>query len=280
MCRFAGRVSLLVAVLFILLLPGIGRAQSHWALDLGFDYERGDYGGDSDISTYTMPLAVFWYPAERYDLVLTIPYVYQSGGASKVITGDRRLPPQAKARDAARSAELVHGEEDTQTQPSQRSRSGLGDITLEVGYSLLLESADHPMTRLIFYTKLPTADDEKGLGTGAFDFGIGTGVGKMLGDWSVYAEVMYMHPGDSRNYRTDDYWTFMAATERLIGKRFSAGTSISLATAIFNGADIWEIGGNFSWRLSPRRAIRGYLTKGLGEGAADFGGGLSTLLSF
>jgi hypothetical protein len=280
MCRFTGRRSLLVVVVLMLLLPGISRAQGNWTLGLGFDYERGDYGGDSDISTYSIPLSVFWSPTERYDLVLTIPYVYQSGGTGSLIAGNRRLPAQAKARDVSRSAEQAPGEEDMPAQSPQGSRSGLGDITLEVGYSLLLESARRPLTRLILYGKIPTADDDKGLGTGAFDFGIGTGVGKMLGDWSVYAEVMYMKPGRSRNYRTDDYWTFMAATERMIGKGVSVGTSISLATAADNGDAIWEVGGNFSWRVSSGLGIRGYLIKGLGDEAADFGGGLSTLLSF
>lgn len=274
------KIFLLVAVVFILLLPDPGRAQDNLTLGLGFNYERGDYGGESDISTYTVPLSVFWYPAERYDLMLTIPYVYQSGGTGSVITGNRRLPAQAAAGDASPFAEQANGEEDTQTQSPQRSRSGLGDITLEMQYSLLLESDRRPLTRLILYGKIPTADEDKGLGTGAFDFGVGAGVEKKIDDWSVYVSALYIKSGNSKNYHTEDYWIFSAAVDRLFGEHFRAGTSISLATADFNGNDIWEIGGNLSWWVSTRIGLQGYVIKGLSDGSADIGGGLSTLFSF
>ena len=280
MYRFVGKISLLVVVMFALVLPDPSRAQDNLTLGLGFDYERGDYGGDSDISTYTIPLSVFWYPDERFDLILTIPYVYQSGGIGSAISGNRRAPVPAKVKDIKKLPDVTNGETDTQTHVQEKSRSGLGDITLEVGYSLLFESVRRPLTRLILYGKIPTADDDRGLGTGAFDFGIGTGLGKRIEEWSVYVEAMYIKPGDSQKYRTEDYFSFSATVARLFGEFISAGTSISLATDGFNGNDIWEIAGNLTWRISPRIDFQGYLIKGLSEGAADTGGGLSTLFSF
>lgn len=265
--------------LLLVLLPATGRAQNDLAISLGFEYERGDYGGDREVSSYAVPLSLSWYPGERVDLTLTIPTLYQSRGTS-VVLGNQRFSLPSNSQGAAQPPGNMGNDPDPQTPDTERSRSGLGDISLEAGYRLQHETQRSPLVRLILYGKFPTADEKEGLGTGALDLGIGAGTGKWFGDWSLYMEGIYIRTGRSQSYAPDNYWTFLAALDRLLSARLQAGVSLSAATAAFGGDDILEISGNLAWLLTDRVTVRGYLGTGLTDSSAAISGGVAAGLSF
>lgn len=270
---------LLISFCFMLLPMGV-QAQDKLFISLGFEYQRGDYGGAESVSSYAIPLALSWFPTERLDLSLTIPYLYQDRGTS-VIIGNHRFSLPSASQISLQPPGGGSGGPDPEIRDTARSRSGLGDMTLETGYSLLLESDDRPLIRLILFGKLPTGDEDEGLGTGAFDFGVGSGLGKWFGNWSFYVEGMYLLPGSSKTYKPDNYWTLLAAVDRLLGDQVLAGVSLSSATAVFSGEDdIIEISGNISWLFSNRVSVRGYISKGLTDASADIGAGVSAGISF
>ena len=152
-----------------------------FSLGIGFDYDTGDYGTGVDSDFISVPLYIDIYPTARLDLELIVPYVYQSVEGGDVATVVYRTAG-GYARGPARGQGRAAKGTTTTTTSNRRdsSESGLGDITLTGGYILVEESQRMPRIRPTLYLKIPTADEDKGLGTGEFDFGPGLTLGKWL----------------------------------------------------------------------------------------------------
>ncbi len=255
-------------------------AESKFSVGLGFDYATGDYGTDETTDSYSIPLIVDYYPTDRLDLEVQIPYLYQSS-SSTVTMGGMRFPVDggSAAAGAAGGGGGMPG--NRRSVDVTDSQSGLGDITLTAGYSLIEEGERNPLVRPILYAKLPTADEEKGLGTGEFDFGGGLGLAKWFGNWSTYLEGMYVLPGSSAEFDPDNYWTYQLSTSYQLTERLRPGIALSGATAAFDGApDALEATLKLNYWTSDRVSFGGYLLKGLSNGSPDYGAGIFAFLSF
>jgi hypothetical protein len=257
-----------------------------FSLGLGFDYETGDYGTGSDSDFLAVPLYLDLYPSDRLDFELIVPYVYlrtEDAGATTVFyrTSGGYASGAARGRNRPASGTDSTTTSETATSSGHASESGLGDITLTAGYILIEESRTLPQVRPSLYFKFPTADEDKGLGTGEFDYGPGLALGKWLGDWHLFAEGLFVVQGDSELYRTKDYFSF----EGGIGHQFSANlygaVQIRGATAPADGADD-SLEGRIRgiWRLAPAIALEGYLGTGLNDGGADLTSSIAVFFDF
>ena len=117
-----------------------------FSLGTGVKLETADYGTELDIDTWQVPLFIEWTPFQRLALSLEIPFVYQS---ITVATGIGGSGPAA----------------------TTSSESGLDDITFGATCTLFNEQRNTPRLLALLYTKFPKADEQKGLGTGEFDWG-------------------------------------------------------------------------------------------------------------
>ncbi len=255
------------------------------SVSLGFDFASGNYGTSQTIDSYSIPLIIGYNPGVRLDFSLEIPYLYQSGG-STVSLGGMRFPMQTSGSSPGGTSGGGMGGmgdmgEGSTTTSGTNSQTGLGDITLTAGYTLFPESATAPMLRPIVYLKAPTADKDKGLGTGAFDFGGGLSVGKVFGDWSAYAETLYVAPGSTSAYKPDNYWTYQGAVSYQLTRKLYAGLAISGATAAFAGnSAALEVQLRSGYRLSERGSVGAYLGQGLSDSSPDYTAGFYGSISF
>lgn len=275
------RLAFFLTFVFLLFKPPAAVGETgKFSLGLAVDYATGDYGTSQTTDSFSVPLMVSWHPTDRLDFELSIPYLYQSRSTS-VMIGGMRFPFETKAvipQEEFGGPESVLGQRPFE---STQAQSGLGDMTLTTGYSLILESGNVPLVRPLLYAKFPTADENKGLGTGEFDFGGGLGLAKRTGNWSAYAEGMYIVPGRSAVFEPDDYWTYLASVSYRLTDRFRPGISLSGATSPFEGAgDTAQIRAKVSWWPSDRFSFGGFLSKGLTDSSADFGAGISVFASF
>ena len=110
---------------------------------------------------------------------------------------------------------------------TNQSESGLGDITLKVGYILLPEKDYLPQVRPIAFVKFPTADKNKALGTGEFDEGFSVEVSKWFGDWNPFAEAGYTVQGKSSQLALKNYLAYNAGTTP-ITVTFSDGVRLTV----------------------------------------------------
>jgi hypothetical protein len=164
---------------------------------------------------------------------------------------------------------------------SDEAQQGFGDVTLTVDYALPLGSDKYPIIRTQFYTKLPTADENKGLGTGATDYGVGLSAGKILGSWLVYTKAMYIFTGSATDYRLENYWTWLASGDYAVTNQLLCGIELSGATSPFESSDnVLDLRFNSSYRYSNQGSLGTYVAAGLSEGSADYGLGIYATVVF
>jgi Putative MetA-pathway of phenol degradation len=272
-------------------------ARPDFSLGLGFDYETGDYGSDSDF--ISVPLYLDIYPTERFDLELIVPYVYQrleddgvttvwyrtQGGyvGSEVRTqgnGQNGATANGNGNNGNNSDSLTDTSE-TVTTGRHTSESGLGDISLTAGYVLVEESQTTPQVRPTLYLKFPTADEDKGLGSGEFDFGPGLTLYKWLDDWHFFAEGLYVFQGDSGLYETKDYFSYNAGVGHQFSENLYGAVQVRGATAPAEGAE-QSLEGRFKvvWRMASDISLEGYVGTGLSGASADFSSSLAVFFDF
>ncbi len=272
--QLGGGLLLGLVLLFCQATTVLGADDAPFSVSLGFDFASGDYGTSQTTDSYSIPLYISYYPSDRLDFHLEIPYLYQSN-SSTVSLGGMRFPMQGSGSTSG------SGMGGGRTASVTDSQSGLGDISLTAGYVLSGGSGTAPMIRPLVYLKLPTADKDKGLGTGAFDFGAGLSVGTGFGNWSVYAEALYILPGSTSAYNPDNYWTYLGSVYYQLTRKFEYGFALSGATAAFvDNPDALEVQLKSSYQLSSQWNLGAYLGKGLSDSSADYTTGFYWTVSF
>ena len=268
-----GLLLVLPGLLFGLSTSALGASNQQLSVSLGFDFASGNYGTSQTTDSYSIPLIIGYYPTERLDFSLEIPYLYQNAG-STVSLGGMRFPMQT-------SGSGMGGTGGGTTSSLTNSQSGLGDMTLTAGYVLLSDSATTPTLRPLVYVKAPTADKDKGLGTGAFDIGGGVSLGKVFGDWSAYTEVLYVAPGSTSAYNPDNYWTYQGSLSYELTQKLDVGLALSGATAAFAGnSAALEVQLKSSYRVSEQSNIGAYMGQGLSDSSPDYTAGFYGGVSF
>lgn len=251
-------------------------------LSLGFDFASGDYGTTQTTDSYRVPLTIGYYPSARLDFSLEFSYLYQNGD-STVFLGGRPFPMHGSGGMSGGTGGMsgTGGMGGTTASSVTSSQSGVGDISLTAGYALFEESDSSPMLRPLVYVKVPTADDDKGLGTGAFDYGVGLSIAKGFGDWFLYAESLYIIPGSTSTYQPDNYLTYLGSARYLLTQKLDVGCELSGATAAFaENPDALEAQLTTNYQVSQRESVGAYLGTGLSDSSPDITGGLYGSLSF
>ena len=251
------RSAVIVGLLVAALTPSTARAED-WRFSVGssVNYLSGDYGTGRDTSLLYVPLTLTVAPVPRLKLGLTIPYIRQTG-ENVVLTG---------GGVAARNNVLAT------SRSVNRTEDGLGDILLRGEYVLLEEGAVLPEVAPFLKVKFPTADRDKGLGTGEFDETVGTSLSKTFFERLVgYIDLGYTFIGSppGADFRNSFGWSLGAAYTILVSLTVVA--FLDGATAISPGQDdplAARVGAEF--RLTKALKLTGAVARGFTDGAADW----------
>lgn len=263
-------------------------AGAPFSVGTGFDYASGTYGTDTRTDFLAVPLIVDYYPTDRIDLELTIPYVYQSN--SSTVYGTVMPYRRAGVAGASTVAGVQNGRflsgpgsqsSGSGTLDPDSSQGGLGDITLTAGYVMVEDAGLLPRLRSTLYIKFPTADRDKGLGTGEFDAGPGLALSKWLGDWQPFLEGVYVFQGESDLYATKDYLNYNGGIGYQISDSFYGAVLAKGATAPADGSPApFEGRLKFAWQFMTTTSLEGYFSKGFSDGSPEVGGGLAVFYTF
>jgi len=248
----------------ISLVPFFGvHAAGTVGVSTGFDYSSGDYGGDSNTDMLYVPFSLK-YQNDFSSYKLTIPYLSITteeevvGGGSDVILVDSNGG----------------------TTREKETESGLGDIFFKATYFLFEGSEELPaipMVDLIGKIKFPTADEEKGLGTGEFDYYLQTDLTWIVGSKiAVFSSLGYKIYGSPEEYELNNalYGSLGAAYQ--IKKGLSAGLMYDARQASTDtGSDVGEATLYVSKKFSEKIKMLLYGVKGFSDGSADYGVGLN-----
>jgi len=217
------------------------------ALTTGFEYSSGKYGSRELSTSWYVPLIV------RYDegpltLKATVPYLRNSGEVSRTPDGV-----------------AIPGTGGTQ--------EGMGDVVLSAGHALL--EAGSLTVDGVFKLKLPTADADKGLGTGKTDASLQADAIWRVGAVSALVSLGWKKYGDPEGL---DFRNPVFAS---IGLSWRVTPEVSIG--LFHdwrqrlrprGSEVSESTLFLSYRLQPEWRLQVYAVKGFVEASPDVAGGM------
>src|SRR5512137_561449 len=242
-----------------------------WALSTSFNYSIGDYGTGKDTSLIYVPFTLGVSPLERLTVSLTVPYIWQNTQTVTVTGGGVAVRKNQK------------NQLNTPTQSNvTRTEDGLGDLLLKGSFIVLPEQTWAPEIAPYLKIKFPTADDSRGLGTGEFDETLGVDLSKRFFDrWFGYVTLSYTFIGSppGENLRNTFGWSVGAAYAVL--QPLSVFAFVDGNTAIAHGqADPVELRVGAEYKLFKALKLTGSVTRGLTDGAADWGVSAGLALRF
>jgi hypothetical protein len=248
----------LIVSSFLVLMSTSPVFAEDWRLSLSssFNYLRGDYGTESDTTLIYVPFTMRAVPTERLILGLTVPYI--------------RLTAQNIVLTGGGVAVREVGESETE--------EGLGDILLRGEYILVQEEPTIPEIRGSIKIKFPTADEDRGLGTGEFDETLGLSFSKTFAQRLVtYLDFTYTFIGSPPGIDLDNTFGWSIGAAYLVARPVTLFGFLDGATAVSPGQDD-PLELRFGAEVRATAAIRltGSVIVGLTDGSPDYGlsGGL------
>lgn len=246
--------------------PAFAEDEPRWHLSTSFNYLKGDYGTAEDTEIMYVPFT-FGVKLDRFRLGLTVPYIRQTS-QNVTLTGGG-VAVKKKEQQAAPSTE-------------SRTEGGLGDILLRASYIVLKEQPLLPEIEPSLKIKFPTADEDRGLGTGEFDETIGVDLSKtFLERLTAYLTLAYTFIGSPPGADFDNSFGWSIGAAYAVAPPFSVFAFLDGATAISPGQDDpLELRVGAEYRLIRALKLTGSVMKGLSDGSADWGVSAGLALRF
>jgi len=217
----------------------------------GIDFSRGDYGTGTRSDVLYVPSAL---KVELEPLVfkVTVPWVRVDGDV--VLIGDQPVGVAAGGAPA---------------------RSGVGDVVVSLGYVYYPDVDFLPLTELTGKVKIPTADQQQGLGTGEADYTLQLDLSKSFGPITPFGGGGYKFVGEPPNVSfRDKAFAYGGFTLRL-SRAFTIGAAYDWSqSAVATRGDDHELSPFVTIKLGRHLALDPYGVVGLSQNAPDWGVGL------
>jgi Putative MetA-pathway of phenol degradation len=283
----SGRIAAVAALLLVMMPVAIHAEDKTVSVGVGFEFTSGDYGTGTRTNSVYVPLTVAVTPTDLWGFSLEIPYVYQSN--TNVIAGQfRQMQSQSITMQKITAAMTGSGSgmgsgtirSSSNSNPS-KAQNGIGDITLRTGYVLIQEGDVIPRIRPNLFVKFPTADKNKGLGTGEFDEGIAVEVSKWFGAWYTFLEPGYTIQGKTADIPLKNYLSYSAGAGYQVTDNFRPMLIFKGATAPAEGlSTLLEARLKLKYQATKHTGIEGYFAKGITTSSPDYGAGLAAFYDF
>src|SRR2546426_12417190 len=248
-----------VALVLLGAVPVLAQDEPRVSLSTSVDYSVGDYGTGKDTTLLYVPFTLGVRPFDRFWLSVTVPYLYQHG-QSVVVTGGGVASRKKQKGSLAQPA-------------TSTTESGLGDVLAKASLVLIPEKDFIPEVTPYFKVKFPTADKDRGLGTGEFDETLGINVSKLLiASLFGYVELAYTFIGEPSGTTLHNSFGWSVGAAYAIVQPFSVFAFLEGATAIAPGQDDpLDIRVGAEYRIIKALKLTGAVTRGLSNGSADWG---------
>jgi len=242
------------------------------AMGSGFEVTYGDYGSNADATLVTVPVLLAMNPRQDIDLTLEVPLVYLSSRTTSGV-----VVTQSGGMGRRRNASVS-----LSSSSSTSSEAGLGDINLSAGWTVQQDEEGWlPRIRPNLYLKVPTGDDDNGLGTGTFEAGPGLSLSKWLGDFQLFADGAYILQNSTSDYQGKNYLAYTAGGGVQLGDRLFVSLFAKGSSTRVDGGDA-PLEGRLKLNfLQSRRVVwELYGLAGLSDASPAAGGGLLVMYQF
>lgn len=227
-------------------------------LSAGVGRFTGDYGEDEKTTLDVLSVNARWY-LSRAELQISLPYLSIDGSADvSFIDGQ----PVVVGGDSRRD--------------DRHRESGLGDVVLRGEYYLLTGTSTSPWVIGLLRVKLPTGDEDKGLGSGATDVETGIGLIQRQGPINWLADVGYIFVGSAAGLDPKNELRLGVGASVPFGQdeRHSSYVYLENRTNRFAGSDDRRsiaVGVGTSLDAAKRLRLSGSLFFGLTDSTEDVG---------
>jgi hypothetical protein len=224
--------------------------------DLGFGYLSGDYGGSDRASVESVTARLRWL-LSRGEVRLSLPWHRLTDAT--LVGG---LPVSRVALPA------LPGATDTV--------SGIGDSKVRGELFLVRGTATRPWVSLLGEVKLPTGNEEQGLGTGEPDYTAGIGLIQPLGRVSLLADAGRTLVGSPTGTALEDVTSFGAGLSLAFGPRRDRQAFVYFEDRTHPVPDLDDrrdvtLGGQLRIGRGQRTSLSGSVILGLSDTAEDYG---------
>ncbi len=289
--RFAAATLILGSALAAAAGPALA-GENSTRLSVAYYLSTGDYGLNSDTDIDYVPISLDYYQGP-WSFNLTVPYIRISGfgtvtmgpggpiqvshtpGGGMFGVAGAGFSPMGNSGAITTTTTTT-----TTTTLTKVTESGIGDITAAVGYSFLPAAADGLLIEVNGQVKFPTADENKGLGTGEFDYSAQVDLSKLFGALTPFVTAGYTITGDSD--RIDYNNVFYSS----IGVAYSLTDAVSIKAsydyrrkATDNADDAEEASIFLSWRMNDTWSATFSGSTGFTDASPDWSGGLEVAMS-
>ena len=239
-----------------------------WSFTTAVFYSVGDYGTDKDTTIVYVPFTLGVTPIDRFTVSVTVPYIRQTG-QNVVVTGGG-------------VAVRRRGQSTSSTSTSSETEDGLGDVLLKGSFVVLRDEGLVPEVAPYVRIKFPTADEDRGLGTGEFDETIGVELSKRLVDrLTGFLSLSYTFVGDPAGLDLRDSFGWSIGADFAVTPPISVFAVLEGSTAIDpSQQDPLELRVGAEFRLAKGLSLTGAVSRGLSDGSADWGVSASFGLRF
>ena len=296
-----------LAALLLMLVPVCNAMATGQGAGLSLEpelyWDSGDYGGDTTIHTYSFSLIGEFAFADRWTLSLTlVPYIHQDESYTDVVlvAGQPVHHQDIIGTNPHKPAETMPGNSvmrghhrnpidpaveiaDSTVQEVERhgSASGIGDTTFSLSYRFVDESDSLPEMSVHGDVKLPTADEDKGLGTGETDYCLGIELIKEIGAWTVDVGMDYNILGDPDGYDLDNYVAAYGDLSTGLGPGLTTIFKLYGAQAPSEESDAeLTVGLECDYAIEHLGSVYAGVDAGLSDGSPDFSLSVGYSMSF
>ena len=251
------------------------------SISIGGELSSGKYNTGGTTRRIYLPLIVSWYPTERLDASVELPFLYQS--SSDITTTIYQTTTAMTSSGSVARRGGPGGQVGTAGTAGTDSSavSGLGDIILRAGYILSFESSSLPQIKTSLFVKTPTASLSDGLGTGEFDCGGGVDLSKWLGDMYLAGEALYNYQGRVAGFGLKNYLSYNGTVGYQMMHSILPMLVIKGATAPSDYSDnLLEIRGRLLLPIDQTTTIDLFVSRGISQSSPDYAGGVAVVYSF
>lgn len=229
-------------------------AAADWKFSSSLNYSAGKYGTAERTTSLYVPFTLKRYYA-RYDLAVTVPYLRQTSAGQMVWVGGK---PLRATRGSFRQASTTE--------------AGPGDIVLRATRGLTLEDAAFGLA-LAGKLKLPTADEDKGLGTGQADIGAGLEFSKEVSaGWTLLVDGYYTVIGEPAGVNFNDQLALDLGFTRTLRENLALTVLYETQNAIVEGnPGPRGLSAALTGGAAGGLQVSGGLGLGLSDGSPDLG---------
>jgi len=245
----------------------------------GTDVSSGNYGHKKETDILYFPLT-FKYKTPAWQYSATFSYLKITGPGNIVGAGDGSGIPINQFNESKQPAQRKNTLPGKGKKGKAYSVEGMGDLLLGTIFTF------NSQWDMPFYLdgglklKIPTADEEKGLGTGEADLSFNLDIEKTfysqyLNPFTLFGQLGYKYMGSSESLPLNNISFYRLGLDFHLHHKVISGITYDYRTAMSGSQfSVKELLVYLDWKIDNNWSINGYAVKGFSDGSPERAYGL------